>query len=243
MPKKAGTQFSRQNPIRVFLVDDHPIILDGFRSLILSKELKGEPITVAGYALTIDDALSKITDEREALPDILLLDIWLRDVPRETALDLIQALNQKNIHIPVLVYSGECVNTHMLAKLINMGISGYVMKNANLDILMEAMYDIAIGKIYFPPEIRKRINKDAAPFLSPLFHKILTLTPHELIVLKHLVKGSHPFLEIAQTMKIANSTLYNYTNTIKTKLGIKKLASLKTKEMSALLAIVLGENW
>lgn len=241
MPKKRKKPFSTENPIRVFVVDDHPLILEGLCSYIMKLRHQGEPFDLAGSALNVGQSIERILEDRGNLPDLLLLDIWLNDSLSLTALDIIDALDRENIYIPVLIYSGECVDGYMLSALLKVGVSGYIMKNDLLGTLTKAMYSVAMRKTYFAPEVRKRINEKTGLLVSPLFPKLLRLTPHELIYLRHFVRGL-PFEDIAIEMGISKPTLYNHGNGIKTKLGVEKLTDLNRKAMIGMIAIMLGND-
>lgn len=238
---KNSPVFSAQNPIRVFLVDDHPVILDGVRSFILRLQANGEPFALAGCAQNVDDAVSRMTEAQTHLPDLLLLDVWLSDIPMQTGIDVLHALHQRNIYIPTLTYSGECVDIFMLGKLLQMGISGYVLKNVMMDLLAKAMYAVALGNTYFVPEICKRMQEGATNLLSPLFPKMMLLSQQELRYLKYFLRG-FTVKEMVQEFNCMPCTLYTYGERIKKKLDIQKLEQLDRKSITGVIGILLHEE-
>lgn len=234
-------QFSANWPIRVFIIDDHPAILDGLRSFILKLKSNGEPFDLAGTAMTVADAIAKITSGCQRIPDLLLLDIWLSDVPMQTGLDVLDALHEQKIDIPTLTYSGECANSFMLGQLLHAGISGYVMKNVMMDVLTKAMHTVACGGSYFAPEIRKRMNDDTLGIISPLFPKMVSLSQQELRYLSYYLKG-YTVAKMSNELQRSYFTLATYGRRLKSKLGVDDLAQLDRKAIAAMIGILLDND-
>src|SRR6185312_11660327 len=128
--------------IRVFITDDHEIYLEGL-SLLLSKQ---EGIEVIGTATSGKELLGQV---RDLQADILLLDVYLPDLGEEEILQQIRGLRPD---LPV-IYLTLLRGTRYIHRLSKYNIQGYVLKNASLEELLQALRSVRDGGSYFSKDI------------------------------------------------------------------------------------------
>lgn len=124
-------------PIRVFLADDHPLVLTGLRGLIAadaSCELVGEATDGA-------DALSRAIKLR---PDVLVLDLWM---PGLSGLDVGRRFLSACPGCHVLVLT-VLENEFFLRRVVEKGFSGFILKRSATDKLVQAIHMVAAGQVY-----------------------------------------------------------------------------------------------
>src|SRR5215471_7821735 len=154
--------------IRVFIVDDHPLVQEGLRSLLENE--KG--IELCGYAMNAQSCLGFFVKNTA---DVILMDINLPDM---SGIELCSVIKTKYPGVMVLGLStfndGSYVN-----KMMANGASGYVLKNADKEELLEAICEVNRGKTYLSFEagqaMRKEISAAKIPIITRREKEILTL--------------------------------------------------------------------
>ncbi len=194
--------------IRVFIVDDHPVVLEGMRSL-LSNE-KG--IEVAGYAMKAQSCLGYFISNTA---DVILMDINLPDM---SGIDLCSEIKRKYPGIMVLGLSTFDQGTY-IQKMMENGASGYILKNAGKEELLEAIHTVVKGKTYLSFEAGRMIRKENAASRLP------ALTSREREVLALIAEGfTNP--QIADKLFVSPATVDSHRKNLLTKLKVKNTASL-----------------
>jgi len=194
--------------IRVFIVDDHPMVQEGMRSL-LSNE-KG--IELCGYAMTAQSCLGFFVNNTA---DVILMDINLPDM---SGIDLCAAVKKNYPGIMVLGLSTFSQGSY-INKMIENGASGYVLKNADKEELLEAIREVNKGKIYLSFEAAQAMRKEISVERIPL------LTRREKEILSLIAEGfTNP--EIAQKLFISPSTVDSHRKHLLAKMSMKNTASL-----------------
>ena len=125
--------------IRVALVDDHPIVLEG---IALTLE-ESDDIRVAGRAMTIASALAMVQRER---PDVLVLDLELPDGSGLRALQSFRDLPSPPRIVVFTAYAGAT----RVAEALENGADSYVLKGTPSSELLQAIRTVAAGKPYVP---------------------------------------------------------------------------------------------
>ncbi len=194
--------------IRVFIVDDHPLVQEGLRSLMASE--KG--IELCGYAMTAQSCLGFFVNNTA---DVILMDINLPDM---SGIELCKAIKTKYPGVMVLGLStlnqGSYVN-----KMIENGASGYVIKNAGKEELIEAIQEVNKGKTYLSFEAGQAMRKDNSTAQIPL------ITRREKEILCLIAEGfTNP--EIAEKLFISSSTVDSHRKNLLSKMNMKNTASL-----------------
>ncbi len=197
-------------PIRVLLVDDHPLMLMGIRAM-----LDGKPgIAVVG---TAGDGLTALEKAAELHPDVMLLDIVM------PGMDGIETARRMRAEMPdtalLILSSDNSIAT--LEPLLNIGVDGFLSKSSDESMMLDAIRSVASGYEYFGTDIARLIErislaKNAADSL---------FTPRELDVIRLSCKGLQ-YKEIAGELGIKYLTVVTIKNNIFRKLGINNTVEL-----------------
>lgn len=138
-------------PIKIFIVDDHQIVIDGLRSLLTGID----GLEIVGFTTTSMDALASMQQTR---PDILLTDVMMPGMTGQQLAKQVRA-NMPGIKILALSMSGQ---GDIVDEMINdADINGYVLKNIGKEELQKAIRKIAGGGIYFSEEILGELEKQS----------------------------------------------------------------------------------
>ena len=190
--------------IRLYFVDNHPLILEGLRALLDGTE----DITVAGQARNGATCLSFLAHHPI---DMLLTDVCLPDID---GMDLCASIKLEHPEIKILALS-SCRDGKYITEMIRHGASGYVLKDADREELLEAIHTVNKGGTYFSPGI------------WPLEegHKGKGLTRREKEVLALIAEGNtNP--EIAEKLFISADTVNSHRKNLLAKLEVRNTAML-----------------
>lgn len=197
-------------PLRIVIVDDHPIVRKGLVELINRES----DMTVCGESDTADGGLQRIRAER---PDVAVVDLSLGAT---SGLHLVKALDVSCPHVRVLVLSMHDETLHA-ERALAAGANGYIMKDEGMQNLIAAIRCVATGKTYVSPQMLERIvarvtsRKSAEPEPSPL--ERLTDREREVFALIGRGLGTR---EIAEQLDLSVKTIETYQARIKEKLGL-----------------------
>jgi DNA-binding NarL/FixJ family response regulator len=187
--------------IRILLVDDHPVLLEGLRLLL--KQQDG--FSICGQAKTADEALVIARQER---PSIIILDFSLAGEP---AVGLIRELKETVPGVKVLMYS-----MHDMAaygdRVSRAGADGYVMKEEAPEILIKAIREVMAGHTWFPGKAN-----DGEPGLKT---KVALLSNRELQVFESLGRGLG-VKDVAVKLGLSAKTVETHCASIKRKLSLQ----------------------
>jgi len=190
--------------VRVLIVDDHPIIVSG-----CSAMLAGEGIEVVDAR----DAGTGLAAFRAHRPDVTVVDIAM---PGVSGLELTRWILQEDPQARIVVFSMND-DPIFAARAIEAGARGYVTKNDDPFLLLEAVREVAAGGVFLMPKIASRLafekNAVAANPLS-------ALTPRELEILRMLGAGLG-MTEIAEATQVSYKTIANSCSIMKRKLGAR----------------------
>lgn len=204
------TRDGRPPEVRVLIVDDHPVFRRG-----LSDILATEPgIEVCGEAESVDTARQAIAAKS---PDVAVVDLALGD---EDGLDLVSTVARSHPDVRVLVLSGHDERLHA-GRALKAGALGYVMKDATIGQMIDAIRRVASGKPFVSPDIAERIlsglggsrhRSDQSP--------LERLTDRERRVLTLMGRGIAT-REIAAQLRLSVKTVESHYAHIKEKLGAR----------------------
>ena len=142
----APSPASQTVPLRIVIVDDHPIVRKGLTELI-----NHEPgMTVCSESDTADGGLVRIRADR---PAVAIVDLSLG---MDSGLQLVKTLNAALPDVKVLILSMHDETLHA-ERALAAGASGYIMKHAAMQHLIGAIRCVASGKTYVSPEMSERI--------------------------------------------------------------------------------------
>ena len=193
--------------IRVYLVDDHPIVCSGLRAVVeLERDMR-----VVGEA---QDALAAQTGVAELRPDVVVMDIAL---PGLDGIEATQRIKAAFPEVKVLALSGLDEQTYIPLAL-DAGASGFVPKRAAAEHLVRAIRSVAHGGLFLNPGVpTSELEPHPAPEAPS---RRLALSERETEVLRSLAAG-HAARDIAQRLGISVRTLETYRARALEKLGLK----------------------
>ncbi|OPZ10744.1 MAG: Transcriptional activator protein ExaE [candidate division BRC1 bacterium ADurb.BinA364] len=200
-----------QEPQRILIVDDHPIMRKGV-ALIIAQE---SDLEVCGEAETAAEALSAI----EALePQLVIVDISLQ---RSNGIDLIKDIRSRQRNLAVLAFSMHDESFYA-ERALRAGACGYVMKKEPAHTVIEAIRKALQGKIHVSSHIAERIlhSLPGAPSKEAIASVDL-LSDRELEVFSLIGQGRKP-RQIAEEMHLSVKTVETYLSRIKEKLKLEK---------------------
>ena len=201
--------------IKISLVDDHQIVRDGIKTLLLSNQ----NIQVVGEA---DDGASALSMLINKLPDILIVDISLPDF---SGIELTKIVSKEYPGVKVLILS-MYTDEDFVLNAIKAGACGYLPKNTSKDILLESVKRIFNGENYFDPRIsRTLISGLVKKAREESFLPGEILSKREIEILSMCVKGFSN-KEIADHFFISIRTVESHKNHIMQKLEIKTTVDL-----------------
>jgi DNA-binding NarL/FixJ family response regulator len=195
---------------QVYLVDDHPIVRQGLIKLIEQEE----GLEVCGEAGSVAEALDSIQNTG---PDVILVDISLED---SNGLELIKMIDDLGLQIPTLVLSMHDESLYA-EHALKAGASGYVMKQAASNTLIQAIEKVLDGEIYVSKAMSSQMLKMA--FRSSgekQRHGTDALSLRELEVFDLIGRGNST-REIAEQLNLSVKTIETYRAHIKDKLQLR----------------------
>jgi DNA-binding NarL/FixJ family response regulator len=203
------------NPIRILVADDHRLVLAGLKALV-----QDEPtIQVVGEAV---DGQSALRLAIELKPDVIVLDL---SMPGINGVRVAQSLRT---HVPgchILILSVHEDRAY-LRQLLEIGVSGYVLKRSAPEELITAIRAVAAGGIYLDPAIagmviRRGLQSGTVPAIDPLTE----LSGREAEVLQ-LAAAGHTNKELSLRLRVGVKTIETYKARAMQKLGLETRAQL-----------------
>jgi DNA-binding NarL/FixJ family response regulator len=202
------------DPLRVLIADDHPIFRQGLRTLL---DVRSD-VEVVGEATNGQEA---VAFSAELQPDLVVMDIRM---PGINGIEATRQILHANPRIRILVLTmfedDASVFTAMRA-----GARGYILKDAEKDDILRAVFSVGRGEAIFSPEVATRIvdffaaSRPAAPREA-----FPTLTEREREIL-HLLASGRPNADIANQLSLSGKSVANYVSNILSKLQVADRAS------------------
>lgn len=195
--------------IKVFIVDDHYMVIEGIQSLLSNDQ----DFEFTGHASTAVSCLSYL-DRNE--PDVILLDISLPDM---SGIDLCLEIKKK--HPAIYILGLSTFNQHsFIEKMLDNGASGYILKNATKQELSLAIKNVYAGKRYLSYEATLTLrDTHLAATQAPV------LTRREKEILKLISEGlTNP--GIADKLFISVATVETHRKNLLAKFKVKNTANL-----------------
>lgn len=193
-----ASRMSTPDRIRVFSVDDHPLLREGIASMINSQP----DMTLIAQASSGCEA---IRNYRELRPDVTLMDLRLPDMSGIDALIAIRSESENARIIILTTFEGDVE----IQRALEAGARGYLLKNMPPKELVEAIRQVHAGKKRVPPEV-------AAHLAEHMSEETLTL--REVEVLRH-VAGGNRNKDIAEKLLISEETVKVHIKHVMDKLG------------------------
>lgn len=195
--------------IKVYIVDDHSVVVEGIYSLLQNE--KG--IEITGYAINGQNCLIYFTQHTA---DVILMDISLPDM---NGIDLCKTIKKSYPGIMVLALSTFNQGSY-IKKMMDAGASGYLLKNTGKDEIIEAIKSVANGNVYLSFETGKELQANTDN--NPVVH---LLTKREKEILIHIANGLTN-LQIAATLFLSVDTINSHRKSLHHKINVKNTAML-----------------
>ena len=193
---------------RLIIADDHAILRQGLRDLVLHTD----DLEVVAEASDGKEALALA---RAQPADLMILDVAL---PEMRGLEVLEAMHNSGIELPVLLYSMYPTAQYAEAAR-RAGARGFVSKSADTEDLLEAIQRILGGGSYFPKAERLAPRPDAAP------DPFMSLSRRESDVMRGLISGAN-LLQIAAQIGVGVKSVTTYRRRLLDKLGVRSNAEL-----------------
>jgi DNA-binding NarL/FixJ family response regulator len=195
-------------PIKVMVVDDHPVVRQGVRSLLSNfadMELVAES----------DTAESALEAAAAVWPDVILLDIRM---PGLAGIEVVPSLFRACPNVKILVLSSFDDEAY-IDRAIQAGVHGYILKSASDEMLAGAVRAASRGERVFSPPVIDRVVQQAASYSRDHARRELGLTDEESRILAMLAGGaSNP--KIALELYISETTVKRKLQDVFVKLGV-----------------------
>lgn len=201
-----------ETKIRISIVDDHPLLIKGLQTMLQHCA----DIEVVG---TYHSGKELLAGLRKQCPDVLLLDIQMQDQMGDELMPLLR----KSYPDMMIVALTNMDHEYYIKVMLTEGVMGYVLKNSDEEILLEAIRSVYKGVQYFDPLIRKQAVKAQK---NATQKPALTRREKEILELIALDYSSN---DIADRLFLSKRTVDNHRIHLLLKLDVKGSASLVKK--------------
>jgi DNA-binding NarL/FixJ family response regulator len=191
--------------IRLLVVDDHPVVREGLRSM-----LSDTAITVVGDAGTAAEAIRVAAD---VAPDVVLLDLGLPDLD---GLSAVARLKQVRAQAAVLVLTMHD-DPALVRGAVQAGASGYVLKGVGRQELLAAIQAVHHGEAVLDPLLLRTLTSEAPAAAAATGQDVLTPIEHDVL---QLIASGLTNREIAARMRWSVATAKKYVHRVLLKLEV-----------------------
>ena len=197
--------------ISILLVDDHPIVRQGYRRVLENQR----DFRVVAEA---DNAAGAYSAFKAHSPDIVVMDI---SMPGASGLEAIRNIRARDGHAHVLVFSMHS-EASLVKAAFSAGAGGYVTKSSEPAVLIRAIRSVAHGDRAMSDDVAQVLALES---LAPSGSALDQLAEREIEVLRQIAAGATQD-EIATNLNLSLKTVQNYHYMIKAKTGLKTDAQL-----------------
>ena len=199
-------------PIRIVIIDDHPIVRQGIRSLLSNYEefdLIGEADNgTDGFALVI-----------EKKPDVTLLDI---SMPNESGLDVLGQIKEEQAEAKILMLTSFDDEDFVVGAL-RAGAQGYVLKNVSDEMLVQSIKAAHRGERVLSPRVTEQVVQNLIGDSSLPKSIQDSLDKEEIAILRLLCAGASN-ADIAQSLYMSNTSVKRKLRSIFSKMNVQTRA-------------------
>lgn len=206
------------SPISILLVDDHPVVREGYRRLL---EMRGR-FQVSAEA---EDVPAAYLAYKKHKPDVVVMDLTLQGA---SGLEAVRRIREWDKDAKVLVFTMHAGSAFAL-KAFAAGASGYITKSSPPDDLIRAVEVVARGGRALSDDISKALAADRLAGSNPAIDE---LSPRETEILRMLATGLSSEA-ISELLNLSHKTVRNHHYAIKSKIGAENDAHLVWLALSA----------
>ncbi|MBE9064606.1 response regulator transcription factor [cf. Phormidesmis sp. LEGE 11477] len=187
------------NPIRVLVADDHPIVRNGLVQMVNLAD---------GMAVVAEAAtgLEAVEQFRNVRPDVALMDLRM---PEMTGVEAIASIRKEFPDACIAILTTYDTDEDIFLGL-QAGAKGYLLKDTEIDDLLDAIRTIHAGNKYIPPAVGAKLAERMS---------LLTLSEREREVAQLMAEGK-PNQAISKHLHVSESTVKFHIGNIFTKLGV-----------------------
>lgn len=196
---------------RIFIVDDHPLVIDGLRNM-LSQE---ETIDVVGSAMSGRECLETIG---RLSPDLAFLDINLPDM---SGIELCRQIRQKFPHIRCVALSTFNENSYV-SRMLAEGAVGYLLKNSDKSEILKAIASVMEGNLHLNVQFSSLPKEEPAIFVTRREKEVL-----------ELIADGKTNQEIAEQLFISVTTVNTHRKNLLFKFNVSNTAALIKQTVKA----------
>lgn len=200
-----------EKPIRVVIVDDHQVVLEGFMARL---ELEPEIKVVA----TASNGLEALDVVKQHQPDVILMDV---SIPIMNGIDATRLIKEEVPDAKVLMLTMHD-NREYIMKVMQAGAVGYMLKEISASKMVQAIKTVNQGSTYFCESVTQTLFTGE---ITPAANKPNPLSRREEAVLKLVAQGCSS-KKIASLLSISYRTVETHRQNIKHKLDIHSTAEL-----------------
>ncbi len=207
---KSAVQDTPKSPTRILIVDDHPVVVSGCRSLFASDA-----------SIRIDEAGDARSGHRafvQKRPDVTIIDIRLPDV---SGFELMRRIRKDDPEARIIMFSMND-DPAFVVRAVDMGAQGYISKGDDPRLFVRAVRKVAAGEKFISPHLAKALAFGGAAIKA---NPAAQMNARELEILRLLGRGDK-IVEVADALGISYKTVANTTSLLKRKLGAKNHSDL-----------------
>lgn len=201
--------------IKVLIVDDHQVLIDGVKALFENDE----EIQVTSEAINGTIAVERAIHDAV---DVVLLDINLPDI---SGFEVCKSIKQEKEEVKIIALTMHD-EAGYITKMIKSGVDGYILKNAGKEEMVRAITSVFNDQRYFSPEVTESLvmgtQKPKKPKSTDFIQKI---TRREKEILQLIVE-EYTTDEIAEKLFIGKTTVISHRKSLLRKLNAKNTAGL-----------------
>ena len=203
-------QDTAKSTTRILIVDDHPVVVSGCRSLFASDK-----------SVRIDEAADAKAGHRafvQKRPDVTIIDIKLPDV---SGFELLRRIRKDDPEARIIMFSMND-DPAFVVRAVEMGAQGYVSKGDDPRLFVKAVRKVVAGEKFISPHLAKAVTFGGAAIKA---NPASSMTARELEILRLLGRGDK-IVDVAAALGISYKTVANTTSLLKQKLGAKNHSDL-----------------
>jgi len=201
--------------IRIFLADDHQVLIDGMKSVLATTS----NLEFVGSA---SNGLNVIADAVKTKTDILVVDI---NMPEKDGISLLKDYSQSTFPFRIIVLSSYD-DIKLIKEVMKLGAGGYLTKQCAGEDILEAIHTVANGEFYYCKTVRDKIFASFAnPQKNSGSNSHSVLTERELEIIK-LISMEYSGKEIGEKLSISSHTVETHRKNLMKKLEVKNTIGL-----------------